>query len=63
MLGLLAWAFAGTDQTGELRQAPEPILFKKPFNVPSSPFSATDSTAYATACSTSQTDGQIASGA
>jgi hypothetical protein len=63
MLGLLALAFAWTYQTGEHRQEPEPILFKKPFNVPSSPFSATDSTSYATACSTSQTDGQISSGA
>ena len=63
MLGLLALAFAWTYQTGKLRHEQEPVLFKKHFNAPSSPFSATASTSSATACSISTNDGRIFCGA
>ena len=48
LLGLLALAFAWTYRTGELLHEQKPILFKKQFSGPSSPYSVTDSTSSAT---------------
>jgi len=51
LLGLLALAFAWTYQTGELLNAKQPILFKKPFSAPLTPSSAMGSISSATASS------------
>ncbi len=50
LMGLLALAFAWTYRTGQLLHGQNPILFKRPYSVPSSPCSATDSTSSATSC-------------
>ena len=48
LMGLLALAFAWTYRTGQLLHEQNPILFKRPYSVPSNPCSATDSTSSAT---------------